>query len=63
MRTPLLPQRWVLFEYSSFDQFSNIYSVHKSMSWRRGRVGGGGRGGEDANLQTHPLLPIIKVLK
>ena len=24
MRTPLLPQRWVLFEYSSFDQFPNI---------------------------------------
>ena len=23
MRTPLLPQRWVLFEYSSFDQFPN----------------------------------------
>ena len=26
---PLLPQRWVLFEYSSFDQFpNNAYNIY-----------------------------------
>ena len=30
MRTPLLPQRWVLLEYSGFDQFPIIIQELKS---------------------------------
>ena len=29
MRTPLLPERWVSFEYSSFDQFPNLRGRRK----------------------------------